>query len=422
MKSIKMEKKKKEGSVMSKLLQLTIFGMLFFTLTCPTLNAKEKEKNEDMETCVSGNTSFALDLYARLKSTEGNIFFSPFSLSSALSMTYAGAREETADQMAEVMHFSLPQPQLHKTFSELSTDLNAPKEKGYELAVANRLWGQKGFSFLEDFLATTKKYYGAELAQVDFAKDTEGARKTINEWVEKQTKDKIKNLIPKGILNQFSRLVLTNAIYFKGKCADQFEKKLTKPAPFYVEKDKEIEATLMNRTGDYEYMENDSLQALELAYTGDELSMVVVLPKKKDGLAELESELTPKMIADCLGKLSGRKVSVFLPRFKTTSTFNLSEVLQAMGMKDAFDPNTADFSGMTGSKDLCIGAVLHKAFVDVNEEGTEAAAATAVTMDLTAAMPTKPVVFRADHPFLFLIRHKPSGSILFLGRILNPKK
>ena len=383
---------------------------------------KEEPKPKDDRTAVvEGNSAFALDLYAKLKEQEGNLFFSPFSISTALAMTHTGARSETAAQMEKVLHFDIGQERLHPAFKALIEDLNARQQKGgYELSVANALWGQRGYGFLMEFLDLTVDNYGAGLREVDFVGDTEGARQTINGWVEKETREKIKNLIPPGVLDALTRLVLTNAIYFKGDWAAQFDKEATHDAPFTLLDGKKVEVPMMRQTEKFGYMETEGFQALELPYVKDELSMIVLLPRKVDGLAELEKSLTAENLAKWLPELRKRRVIVELPKFKMTSQFSLAKVLRSMGMTDAFSLPPADFSGMNGKKDLFISAVIHKAYVDVNEEGTEAAAATGVVMQLTAA-PTPPVLFRADHPFLFLIRDNRSGSILFLGRMINPK-
>lgn len=373
----------------------------------------------DKKVVVRGNNAFALDLYATLKDLDGNLFFSPYSISTALAMTYAGTRGNTQAQMARVFHFDLDQEDLHPAFRVLINQLNAQgKRRGYQLNIANALWGQKGYRFLKEFLDLTRTNYGAVLNEVDFTSEAarEVARRRINTWVEKQTKGKIKDLIKPGILNELTRLVLTNAIYFKGDWASQFEEEQTKLSPFTVRVDKKIDVPMMCQSGDFKFMEEAGFQMLELPYVENELSMVVLLPKKMDGLAELEDSLTADNLKEWLGSLREQRVNVYLPKFKITSEFRLDKTLKSMGMTDAFSPE-ADFSGMTGDTDLFISAVLHKAFVDVNEEGTEAAAATGVVMEMCVS----PVLFfRADHPFIFLIRDTRSGSILFLGRLMNP--
>jgi serpin B len=373
----------------------------------------------DVAAVVKGNDAFAFDLYARLREKEGNLFFSPESISTALAMTYAGARGETAAEMAKTLHFTLKPDHLHPAFHALIDELNgAGKKRGYQLNVANALWGQEGYHFLKDFLELTRKNYGAGLREVDFARNTEAARKTINAWVEKETQDKIKDLLQPGVIDSLTRLVLTNAIYFKGDWYRQFKKDLTRKEPFHVSAGKKIDVPTMHDTGSFKYLDGGSFQALEMQYKGKELSMVVLLPKKIDGLGELEKTLSADKLADWLPKLREQEVGVSLPKFKMTSEFSLKDTLAAMGMKQLFNAATADLSGMNGKPDLFVSAVIHKAYVDVNEEGTEAAAATGVVVTLKAAAHP---FFQADHPFAFLIRDNHSGSILFLGRVVNPQ-
>jgi serpin B len=387
-------------------------------------NGREPNESSNLKTVVAGNSEFAFDLYAKLKNSPevkeagGNLFFSPYSISAALAMTWAGARAETEKQMAQVLHFNLPQEQLHPVFGAMEKMLNDGGKKGeYRLSVANALWGQKGEGFLKEFLDLTNKYYGAGLRQVDFITEAEKARITINVWVEKQTKDKIKELIKKGILGRDTVLVLTNAIYFKGDWASKFKEENTKTTPFYINEKTSIDVPMMHQKGDFKYAETDAIQILELLYKGDDLSMVILLPKKIDETDELERSLTLANFDDWLSRLHKQEVVIYLPKFKMTSDFELSRILAEMGMPFAF--SRADFSGMNGRRDLVISNVLHKAFVEVNEEGTEAAAATAVVM---ARGLERTPVFRADHPFVFMIKDNRSGSILFIGRVVNPAR
>jgi len=397
--------------------------------------ATEREKT-DKQIVVTGNNQFALELYAKLRGKEGNLFFSPYSVSTALALTYAGARGQTEAQMTNVLHFPVitkPGTELSSTlipdrqkfasvFAKIIKDLNDKGKKGgYELRIANALWGQKDYGFLEEFLELIKTNYDGQLNEVDFIRATETARKTINTWVEKKTNDKIKNLIQKGVLDSMTRLVLTNAIYFKGSWARQFKEDRTKEAPFTLADGRKVDVEMMNQTGQFSYMETEDFQALELPYVDDELSMIILLPKEFDGLEEFEKTLTVENLSKWLGVLRKLEVIVSVPRFRMTGQFGLASVLESMGMIDAFSPD-ADFSGMNGKKDLFISAVIHKAYVDVNEEGTEAAAATAVTMKLTSVGPARIPVFRADHPFLFLIQEKQAGGILFIGRVTDPTK
>ena len=386
----------------------------------------------DEKTVVEGNSKFAFDLYAKLKDdpnikkTGGNLFFSPYSISTALAMTYAGARGETEKQMAGTLHFPRflyrDGNPFHRHYGRLIEQLNTQGKQGdYELLIANALWAQKDYPFrdirsgFDSFIGLNQVYYKAKLENVDFVNKTEKTRQMINQWVEDKTNEKIKNLIPQGALDALMRLVLTNAIYFKGDWASQFDAAATSEQDFYITSDKIIKAPLMYQKEELKYAQTDSLQLLEMTYKGEDLSMLVLLPKSKDGLADLEKELTPNNVTEWQKRLHKQKVKVYLPKFKMTSQFNLSQMLATMGMPDAFGRN-ADFSGMTGNKDLFISAVLHKAFVAVDEQGTEAAAATGVAMRKTAIRP----IFRADHPFIFIIKDNVSQSILFMGKVANP--
>jgi len=373
----------------------------------------------DTATVLAGNTRFALDLYNRLRTAEGNLFLSPYSISAALAMTCAGARGTTEKQMAETLHFMPDGQMLHPAFSSLQSQLKQEQEKGQvELSIANALWVEKGFSLLKNFTDLTGRYYEASVNRVGFKNETERARLQINAWVEDKTKNKIQELIKPGVLDSLTRLVLTNAIYFKGNWARRFKKDRTREEQFWMEPGTAVMVPMMNGQDDFGYLEDEMLQALELPYAGDSLSMIVLLPRSIDGLGALEDTLAADTLTARLDAIRKREVRVSLPKFTMTSQFELAQTLGSMGMPEAFS-GAADFSGMTGGRDLFISAVVHKAFVDVNEEGTEAAAATGVAMRLTAA-PVSPPVFRADHPFIFLIRHNPSGSILFLGRLTRP--
>jgi len=352
------------------------------------------------EKVAEGNNIFALDLYAKLKKEEGNLFFSPYSISTALAMTYAGARSDTALQMADVLHFNLPQDDLHPAFSGLIQELEAsPEKSGYQLSIANALWGQQGYPFLKGFLSLIEQSYGGGFYEVDFEKQTEKARKTINNWVEEKTRNKIKELILPLDLTSLTTLVLTNAIYFKGYWLSQFKKENTKNTSFKLITGEEVDSPMMYQKSKFNYCENNTVQILEMPYIGDELSMVILLPKDENGLKQLEGRLTIDNFKNWTSMLRKQEVNVWIPKFKTTSRFYLEEILKQMGMSNAFSLPPADFSGMTGVKDLFISKVIHKAFVDVNEEGTEAAAATAVVMTKGISMAK---TFRADHPFIFI--------------------
>ncbi len=376
----------------------------------------------DVAEAVKGNNAFALDLYAKLRGKEGNLVFSPYSISTALAMTYAGARGGTAKQMEETLHFTLGQEKLRPAMADLVEGLNERGGEGaYEMVVANRLWGQTGYTFLPEFLALSSTYYGAGLEQLDFAGATGAARRTINAWVEEQTRDKIKELLKPPDLTPLTRLVLTNAIYFKGNWMTQFKKSATHDKPFKLTAAESVNVPMMYREHKFPLGRGDGCQVLEMPYVGEDLAMVVILPDETGGLAEIESSLSAKSLGQWLSGLRKSEVQVYLPRFKVEFGVSLKEKLKAMGMPLAFDATRADFSGMTDNPEgLYIGAVIHKAFVDVNEEGTEAAAATAVVME-GKGMPEPSPVFRADHPFLFLIRDRRTGSILFIGRVMDPR-
>ncbi len=372
---------------------------------------------------VAANTGFACAFYRQAMAKEGNLFFSPYSISTALAMTYGGARGETAAQMEQALGFgALGQEKLHPAFAALQADLLAIQQKGkVQLNVANSIWPHRTYAFRPEYVDLLKTQYGVGVTPQDYVTAAEAARKAINAWVEERTNRRIQDLIPAGVLDEMTRLVLANAIYFKGTWAVPFDPKATEKAPFHLAKGGTVEASLMFKKARFAYAERDGMQVLELPYAGEELSMVVVLPAKPDALGAIEAALTPEKLAAWTGGLRSREVRVFLPKFKMTWQAGLNGMLAAMGMKDAFTMK-ADFSGMDGTKDLYISAVLHKAFVEVNEEGTEAAAATGVVMSLKAAMPEPPPEFRADRPFLFLIRENKTGSVLFLGRVSDPTK
>jgi serpin B len=375
----------------------------------------------DLETLAQGNQAFAIDLYQQLRKADGNLFFSPFSISVALAMTCAGARANTEAQMKQVLHFALDNENLHAAFADLQAELaQAEAAGGVQLKIANSLWPQEGYPFLAEFVAQIEAHYGVSVTPVNYH-EAEAARQTINAWVEAKTENKITNLIPSGILSNLTRLTLVNAIYFKGNWADPFDARATRQADFWSP-DGRVSRPMMNRTDEYRYLENESLQALELPYAGNDLSMWILLPKERDGLPQLESQMTPALLDELDTGMWERKVIVSIPKFKAEAAFRLDEALKTLGMTDAFDDQKANFAGMNGSPaDLYISAALHKAFIEVNEEGSEAAAATAIVMKSRSMTPNPPPAFRADHPFLFLIREKRTGSILFMGRLVDPQ-
>ena len=389
------------------------------------LAAPPSSNAADQAEAVNGSNAFAVDLYAQLSKQPGNLFFSPESISTAFGMAYAGARGETATEMAHVFHFTLPPDRLHPAMGALLAEMNA-RHKGYELHVADALWAQQDSNFEESYLKLVQSDYGAGFHRVNFKISPDSVRATINAWVEKQTNDKIKDLLSPSVLNTTTRLVLTNAIYFKGEWQDQFDSEATQKEEFHLSATQWVMAPMMHRTGGYSYYDGGTFQALELPYAGNEISMVVLLPKQTDGLPALEQSFTSGVAGEWIQKLEPvDKVILTLPRFTMTQQFELNSALSAMGMAQAFS-SAADFSGMTGKPNFSISAAIHKAYIDVDEKGTEAAAATSIVMRATAMrrpeIEPPPIVFRADHPFLFILLDTRSGSMLFLGRVADPTK
>ncbi len=368
---------------------------------------------------VTANNQFAFDLYSEFGKTEsGNIFYSPYSISSALAMTYEGAREKTAEEMKSVFYF--PETNTLRTnFAAIYNDINK-KDKEYQLSTGNALWVQQDYQFLQDYLTTVEKYYRGKAANVDFVKETEKSRQTINTFIEQQTNDKIKDLIPEGVLNSMTRLVLTNAIYFKGTWEWEFDKSDTRDQEFKITPTNTVQVPMMymkNEKANFNYLNNEDVQILELPYKGNDISMLIILPK--DNLESIESSLTFDKLLEWKNQMKEEKIdSIYLPKFKFDTKYFMKETLSAMGMPTSFSMQ-ADFSGMTGNKDLFISSVIHQAFVQVDETGTEAAAATAVVMKQNAV--AEPEIFKADHPFVFIIQEKETGNILFIGRVVDPR-
>ncbi|MDD4902405.1 MAG: serpin family protein [Patescibacteria group bacterium] len=389
----------------------------------PVITDDKGATPEGINSVVGANNQFALDLYAELKTADGNIFFSPFSISSALAMVDEGARGKTAEEIQSVFHFPADASSRQSSFAALYNQINQPDAK-YQLSIANALWAQKDYKFLDEYLNVLEKYYAGQATNVDFKNATEQARLAINQWVEDKTNNKIKDLFPRGALNALTRLVITDAIYFKGTWIKQFDKKLTSDEDFRVSSANSVKVKMMQLTGEeanFNFAETADLQILEMPYDGDKLSMMILLPKNDD-LSGLESSLSSAKISDWKSQLQEQRVDVYLPKFTFDTKYSLNGTLAKMGMPTAFT-GQADFSGMDGTKNLAIQLVIHQAFVAVDEEGTEAAAATGVAVAASAMpIPRQIPVFRADHPFLFLIQDKDSGNILFLGRVSNPNK
>jgi serpin B len=380
---------------------------------------------QDLQELVAGNNRFAFDLYRSIREDGNNLFYSPYSISLALAMTYAGARGETATQMAETLQYSLPAEGLHPAFNQLDLILhsrgqNVSEEdgRGFTLNIVNSLWGQDGYDFLPEFLDLLAENYGAGLRLMDFEGAAEAARQVINEWVMEQTNDRIEELIPEGVINNLTRLVLANAIYFDAAWSSPFESEFTKEAEFNLLDGSTVEVPMMNQTQFYNYSSGEDFQAIELPYQGYQMSMVILHPELQ-AFGSLEGSLTAERLEEIIGELERTNVNLALPKFQFDMNLPLGQVLQGLGMVDAFEFGQADFSGMDGTRELYLQDVLHKAFVSVDEEGTEAAAATAVVVGVTSA-PMEPITVNIDSPFIFLIRDMETGSILFLGRVLDP--
>jgi serpin B len=371
-------------------------------------------------TVAADMNRFAIVAYHQLVHGEtGNAIYSPFNISTALSMVLAGARGETAAQMLKVLGPTATDPaSLAALVDQLTTAANTG---GNELQTANALWLQQGFHLDPDYVSNLQTHFHAPPTQLDFTGKTEPSRNEINSWTEQHTKNKIRDLLPKGSVDTRTRLVLTSAIYLWGKWEKPFRTENTKPAPFQLAPGRTADAKFMNQKDKFWYAETPSAQVLEMRYAGTGLAFDAVLPKAVDGLAAVEESLTPASLQEWFGGLIRGTVDVSIPKFRAESTFSLRKALTNLGMPDVFHANTADLSGIDGKRDLVVSEVLHKAFVDVSEEGTEAAAATGAVVALAAAMPTKPAVFHADHPFLFFIRDTRSGVILFAGRLTDPK-
>lgn len=379
---------------------------------------------QDMQALVNDNTAFAVELYKSLRGEGENLFFSPLSISIALSMTYGGARGETAAQMSDVLHFNLPAERLHSAFNALDQALasrgsidDGEEGEPFSLNVVNALWGQQGYAFQELYLDLLALNYGAGMTLMDFMADPEGSRQRINQWVSDQTAGKIKDLIPERAISAMTRLVLTNAVYFKASWKHPFETVATTPGPFVRKDQSEVTAQMMRQTEYFKYYRGGNYQAVALPYKGDELDMVLVLPDV-DGFESVEESLSAGLISELTGGLRSAEIDLSLPRFSFKSGFPLKEQLKALGMRDAFEPGNADLSGIDGTRALYISEVIHKAFVGIDEKGTEAAAATAVIVCFSGVPSPKTVKF--NRPFIFFIRDRATNTVLFIGRVLDP--
>ena len=385
------------------------------------LAAVPSNPSQNVNDIAANNNVFAFDLYHQITTTQkGNIFFSPFSISTALAMTYAGANNTTAVEMQQTMHFGPNTDEFHSSYGAYLRQLDQNADGNIQLRIANRLWGEKSHTLKSSFLKLNKQAYDSPLIQVDFIKKPNESRIEINDWVADKTEQRIKNLIPEDAITTDTRLVLTNAIYFKGDWLYQFNTKKTKEQKFYLEDGTTKKTPFMNFEGAFNFYGNEQYKMIQLPYKGDKHSMVVVLPNEPEQLAEIEKTFSASNFA-LLDYDYKPEVILSLPKFKITIPLGLNGPLQEMGIHQAFT-NHADFSNMTEQNNFMISDVIHKAFIEIDEEGTEAAAATAVVMVLTSTnveMP-KPEEFIANHPFLFYIIDNETKAILFMGRIMEP--
>jgi serine protease inhibitor len=405
---------------MNKLRRLVIISLIFYIAsTFPALAAEEKGRQFDR--VVAGNNEFALDIYQKLVAPGKNLFISPLSIVTAFSMVYDGSRGTTKQEIEKVFRYRVTGEDMSRDWGALMADMDSRAKSGrYRLDSANRIWIGKNIALEDAFTASMKRYYAAGLKQMDFAGDPEGSRETINKWVAKNTGDRITGLVPGGGVTSATNLVLTNAVYFLGAWDSPFDDKNTVKSDFFITPAKKTEVDMMKNFGRFKYYENDELQAISLPYktqgNGDDaLSMLVILPRGRAGIAGLEKKLTIDRWRKWNAGLEENEVSVYLPRFELTSFAGLAGTLRQMGMKTAFSPQ-ADFSGIAPK--LAISEAFHKAYVKVNEKGTEAAAATAIIM--VNANGGKKYTFRADHPFLFAICDNRTGAIMFIGRMTDP--
>jgi len=372
----------------------------------------------DLRAIADGNNQFAFDLYSRLREGSGNLFLSPYSIHAALAMTADGANGATRDEMTRVLH--LPADRAKGLAAGDLGRFYARPGRPYELAVANALWGQKSIPWRPGAAARLVGRFGAGLHEADFAADPEAARRRINAWAAERTRGKVQTVLGPGDVTPITRMVLANAIYFKSDWDTKFNKAATADAPFHLADGERATTPLMYQESEFSYAEGDGFQVLELLYKGGDLAMVIVLPRKPNGLPAVEKQVSADALPKWLAASGVRPVRVWLPRFRIEVGSSPADALRDLGMKAAFDPQAADFTGLIGER-VSLTRVAHRAFVEVTEEGTAAAAVSGIGGNLPAPVPPPPVDFRADRPFLFLIRDVKHGTILFLGRLTNPK-
>lgn len=374
---------------------------------------------EDAKALAAAGDASAWRLFGVLGTGQGNLFFSPFSISEAMAMVYAGARGDTAAELEAGLGFAALKDRTHPAFNALDQSLAAAGGKGaFQLSIANAAWGQQGHHFEQAYLQVLAASYGSGVRLAEFIKAPESARKTINDWVADQTQKRIKDLLPEGSVDATTRLVLTNAIYFKADWAATFEPNVTSKRPFTLLSGAAVTMDMMSQQHSYPYVRSGDVEAVELPYVGGRISMVILLPAQ-GRFESVQAGLDAKRVSELLGGLKSTGMSLSLPKFSFTSEFSLADTLRQLGIKTAFQPDVADFSGIDGTHDLFIQGVYHKAFVKVDEKGTEAAAATGVVVGATSAPGLSVTI---DRPFVFLIRDNETGATLFLGRVMDPTK
>jgi len=380
----------------------------------------------NLEKLVKGNTSFGINLFQAVKQGDENLIFSPYSISVALAMAQAGAKDNTLQQMNAVLRFSLPVEDLHPAFNALQLELNNREnndyeegKKDFELNIVNSIWGEKTYTFLPGYLDLLAKNYGTGLRLADFIQQADTSRKEINQWVSDQTNDRIQDLLPENSITELTRLVLTNAIYFKAGWLHQFDPGMTQNGVFTLLNGEDVQVPMMHQTETFGYAREDGYQLISLPYEGNKLSMLIILPDENN-FTQVEKAMSGLDVQNLVSSISFAQLDLSMPKFKIESSIGLADHLNAMGMKDAFIPGIADFSGMDGTHDLYISAVQHKAFIEVDETGTEAAAATAVVVGIESMPIDEPLKVNIDRPFIFIIVDNKTGSVLFLGRVINP--
>lgn len=426
------------GGRMRKILGSGISFLALVAVACsgsteaPTKKGKVREvspaeSRADIEVLVRGNNTFAVDFYKTVIHDKGNVLFSPYSLSSALAMVYAGAEKNTKEEIKKTLHFSLDPDKSALAFSSLTKDLTTNNDESLnhpELKIANSLWFQEGIRIKPDFMNLILHDYEGAVLQIDFHKGADQARK-INKWIESHTKNKIKNLFQPNDFKKDTRLVIVSVIHMKAKWKKVFSEENTKDSLFYLSDGKTVPIRFMEATGSYPLLIRKGFSMLELPYKGGvdspELALYIILPDKINGLSDIENRMDSGMLRELFDGLQEQRVNLFIPKYKLEETLNVNDLLKHMGMGEAFT-DKADFSGITGNRDLKIDKVIHKTFLDIDEKGTEAAAATGISMNTTAIYsPEKPYIFRADRPFIFMIADKKTKSILWMGRLENPE-